>query len=97
MVFIINRLKYDTDKMKLISEKCKYTYETSLFGVSYFSNAHNVKLWKSNNDRWLVTYTYSEIDSDRCGIALDTEDAKKLLLKYDYKKYEELFDDIEEA
>lgn len=26
MVFVIDNLKYDTDKMELISENCEYTY-----------------------------------------------------------------------
>lgn len=26
MIFVIDNLKYDTDKMELISEKCEYTY-----------------------------------------------------------------------
>lgn len=28
MIFVINNLKYDTDKMELVSEKCEYNYLT---------------------------------------------------------------------
>ena len=32
MVFVINNLKYDTDKMELVSEKCEYNYLTVICG-----------------------------------------------------------------
>lgn len=32
MRFVINNLKYDTDKMKLISDKCEYNYLSVMFG-----------------------------------------------------------------
>lgn len=96
MVFVIDNLKYDTDKMELISEKCKYSYtwvfiltdtEMTLYGK-------DVKLWKSKKGNWLLTYhtgSYSK------GVKLLEEDVRKLLLKYDLQKYEELFGELEEA
>lgn len=30
MIFVINNLKYDTDKMELISDKCEYWYKGEL-------------------------------------------------------------------
>lgn len=32
MIFVINDLKYDTDKMELISKKCEYTYTCMMMG-----------------------------------------------------------------
>lgn len=31
MIFVINNLKYDTDKMQLISDECEYWYKGELF------------------------------------------------------------------
>ena len=42
MIFVINDLKYDTDKMELVSKKC---------------DGHDVQLWRSVRGRWLLTYT----------------------------------------
>ena len=47
MIFVINNLKYDTDKMELISDKCEYTFDVLIFGVSIKYYGKNVKLWKS--------------------------------------------------
>lgn len=33
MIFVINNLKYDTDKMELISDECEYWYEGELLGT----------------------------------------------------------------
>lgn len=33
MKFVINNLKYDTDKMELISEKCKHFYKAIFWGT----------------------------------------------------------------
>lgn len=43
MVFVIKKLKYDTDKMKLISERCSYSYEDKCFGATLRYNGRNVK------------------------------------------------------
>lgn len=96
MVFVIDNLKYDTDKMELISEKCKYSYTwvMSLTNIEMRSYGKDVKLWKSKKGNWLLTY---RTDYDSIGVKLLEEDAKKLLMKYDLSKYEELFGELEEA
>lgn len=33
MIFVINNLKYDTDKMELISDECEYWYKGELLGT----------------------------------------------------------------
>lgn len=96
MIFVIDNLKYDTNKMELISEKCEYIY-TSVFiltNTEVRSYGKDVKLWKSKKGNWLLTYYTG---SHSRGVKLFEEDVKKLLLEYDLSKYEEIFGEIEEA
>lgn len=96
MIFVIDNLKYDTDKMELISEKCEYSYTWifTLTNTEMSSYGKDVKLWKSKKGNWLLTY---RTDYNSRGVKLPEEDVKKLLLKYDLPKYEELFGELEEA
>ena len=96
MIFVIDKLKYDTDKMELISEKCKYTYTwtLTLINTEMSSYGKDVKLWKSKKGNWLLTY---RTDYDSKGVKLLEKDVRKLLLEYDLPKYEELFGELEEA
>lgn len=48
MLFVIDNLKYDTDKMKLISTKCEHRWKGSLTGL-YF-DAREVKLLEATKD-----------------------------------------------
>ena len=95
MIFVIGNLKYNTDNMELISEKCKYTYKDNIFRIIYY--AYNVKLWKSKKNNWLVTYTYDKKSTKNIGVSLSESYAKELLLRYDLEAYEKLFDELEEA
>ena len=96
MIFVIDNLKYDTDKMELISEKCEYTYTWmfTLIDTKMSADGKDVKLWKSKKGNWLLTYN---TDYTSRGVKLLEEDVKKLLLEYDLSKYEELFGELEEA
>ena len=96
MIFVIDNLKYNTDKMELISEKCEYTYDWkfTLANIGMRSRGKDVKLWKSKKGNWLLTY---RTDYASKAVKLLEEDVKKLLLEYDLQKYEELFGEIEEA
>lgn len=96
MIFVIDKMKYDTDKMELISDKCKYTYTWTfvLTNTKMKSYGKDVKLWKSKKGNWLLTY---DTGYDSNGVKLLEEDVKKLLLQYDLQKYEELFGELEEA
>lgn len=96
MIFVINKLKYDTDKMELISDKCEYTYTWTflLTDTEMRSYGKDVKLWKSKKGNWLLTYRTDYVAK---GVKLLEEEVKKLLLKYDLQKYEELFGELEEA
>ena len=95
MIFVINDLKYDTDKMGLISEKCEYIYTYTMFGSEFREYGKDVQLWKSVRGRWLLTYNrgYSTVYAK----ALTEQEVKNLLKKYDLDKYEKLFGELEEA
>lgn len=94
MIFVINNLKYDTDKMDLISEKCEYSYDSRFFNAQLRYSGKDVKLWRSKNNRWLLTYN---TDYKTVGKSLTEEEAKNLLIKNDLNKYEEIFGELEEA
>lgn len=96
MIFVIDNLKYDTNKMELISEKCEYIYnwKFTLANIEMSSYAKNVKLWKSKKGNWLLTFN---TDYTSKGVKLLEKEAKKLLMKNDLSKYEELFGELEEA
>ena len=96
MVFVIDNLKYDTDKMKLISEKCKYAYTWTftLTNTEMISYGKDVKLWLSSKGNWLLTYN---TDYSTLAVKFSVEQAKEILMKYDLEKYELLFGELEEA
>ena len=95
MIFVINDLKYDTDKMELISEKCEYTYTYMMLGSEFCGRGQDVQLRRSVRGRWLLTYTrgFSTVYAK----TLTEQEAKNLLKKYDLDKYEELIGALEEA
>ena len=95
MIFVIDDLKYDTDKMELVSEKCEYIYTYTMFKSKFGGYGKDVQLWKSVHGRWLLTYNrgYSTVYSK----TLTEQEAMNLLKKYDLDKYEELFGALEEA
>lgn len=98
MRFIINGMKYDTDKMEKIANVKKW-YGTRnallshLYG-DYIGIDYTCELWKSSKGNWLLTH---EQDYSSKGEAIEEEEAKKLLMKYAPDKYEELFEEIPDA
>ena len=92
MLFVIDNLKYDTVKMKLISTKCEYRWKGSLTGL-YF-DAREVKLFRSDKGRWLLVY---EEDYKTVGRAMTEEEVKNLLKRFDIDAYEKMFGELEEA
>ena len=95
MIFVINNLKYDTDKMSLISEKCRYKYESKSYLGTFYYYGKNVKLWRSKKDNWLLT---DETEMGRkVGEALPISKVRDLLLKHDLSVYEDIFGELEEA
>ena len=95
MIIVINNLKYDTDKMELVSEKCEYKYFSVICGDVCMFDGKNVKLFRSAKGNWLLTY---ERDWHKLfAIALNEEKAKDILLTHDLKAYEKIFGELEEA
>ena len=95
MVFVINKLKYDTDKMVLVSEKCSYAYNTYFLNSKIKYVGENVKLWKSAKGNWFLTY--EDYFENKYGKVMDKNEVEELLIKYDLEKYEEIFGELEEA
>lgn len=90
-VFIINNKKYDTDKMTLVGH-VKKDIESYFFGHKIY-NSFDCELYRSKKGNFLLVY-------ENCGLhgrALDKKEAKDLLMRYDYKAYETLYGEIEEA
>lgn len=103
MIFILNNKKYDTSKMQKIAIVYKnYKYEISPMLLSFqkdgFSSNFLIRkeceLYRSSKGNWLLVYRRN---SDFCGEAISEDEAKNLLIKYDFKAYENLFGAIEEA
>ena len=95
MLFIIDNLKYETEKMELVSEKVKKGVTTYIgFLDSKILNTYDAKLYRSTKGRYLMTWDQGY---NTCAMAIDEAKAKELLLKYDYRKYVELFGELEEA
>lgn len=95
MLFVIDNLKYETEKMELVSEKVKKCVTTYIrFLDSKIPNMYDAKLYRSEKGRYLITW---EQGYSVYAMAIGEAKAKELLLKYDYKKYEELFGELEEA
>lgn len=98
MRFIINGLKYDTDKMEKIANVKKW-HETSnwilkqVYGQNIGSE-DSCELWRSQKGNWLLTWRQ---DCSSKGQAIEEEEAKELLMRYDCEKYEELFEEIPDA
>ena len=85
-----NMVKYDTDKMELVSNKVKYTCK-NIFGLTALWSG---ELYKSKKGNWLGVVQKGlekEIGT------VDEETVKKMLMKYDVDKYEEIFGELEEA
>jgi hypothetical protein len=94
MIFVIDNLKFDTSKMELVSRRCQYNYESAFLNCTVNYTGKNVKLFRSKKGNWLLTY---ETDYKICGVRLQENDVKNLLIKYDVQMYEQIFGELEEA
>ena len=84
MIYVFDNLKYDTDKMDLISTKC-------IYALNIIYRPVDVSLYKSINGRWLIVFKQGG------ALAIDEETAKHMLLKCDLNTYEKIFGELEEA
>jgi hypothetical protein len=100
MIFIINGLKYDTDKMKKVADVKKWYQRDNIFTRSIFpgqkvGRTDDCELWKSKKGSWLLT---RERDYGvHSGEAIEEAEAKELLMQYAINKYEKEFGKIPDA
>lgn len=97
MRFIINGMKYDTDKMEKIANVKKWYATSNVLLRAIYGDVGNefiCELWKSSKGNWLLTHDQDYVSK---GEAIEEEEAKKLLMKYAPDKYEELFEEIPDA
>lgn len=99
MLFIIDKLKWDTTKMEIVSKKIQYTFTTrsKLLNLDYVYDAVDPTIWKSKKGRYLLTYKGEASDILYSAKVLTENEVKDLLISYDVEKYEEMFGEIEEA
>lgn len=91
MIFIKDRLKFDTEKMELVSYECRVENPYSFF----VGETVDCELYKSKKGNWLAVY---ETPSDTWHSIRMTEDqAIDLLLSYDIGAYERVFGELEEG
>lgn len=87
MIFVKNNLKYDTDKMELISDRINNC--NCIFPIK------KAKLYKSTKGNWLFVVTFGNGRNN--ANALSEKEAKEILIKNDIEAYEKEFGEIEEA
>ena len=90
-VYIINKKKYDTNKMKLVSNKFRYEYKVSHPILGTLTHiTYDTGLYRSKKGNWLVAF-------DGYARTITEKEAQNMLLKHDYKAYEKQFGELEEA
>lgn len=95
-VFVIDGKKYDTNKMSMIAHVKKWCKNdlASLMAGRELGGYCDCKLYRSEKGNYLLV-------KDECGRllgeAIDETEAKQLLMCYDYKAYEKIYGEIEEA
>lgn len=91
MIFVDaeNKLKYDTDRMELISDKVKMEVGRP-FRISV-----NAEIYRSKKGRWLGVAKW--MDGDEEARVLEENEVQQFLLKYDVGAYEKIFEKLEEA
>ena len=100
MKFVINGMKYDTDKMERVATVKKwYKNDSALIQIMFpeqeVGRTYSCELWKSEKGNWLLTH---EMDySKSMGEAITEEKAKELLMRYATPIYEEMFGELPEA
>ena len=91
MIFVDaeNKLKYDTDRMELVSDKVEMEVGRP-FRISV-----NAEIYRSKKGRWLGVAKW--MDGDEEGRVLEENEVQQFLLKYDAGAYEKIFGKLEEA
>lgn len=95
MIFIINNLKCDTDKMELVAEHLKIVINKLGYLLGVVS-AEDCSLYRSINGRWLVVTSYNVghiiTENEVKNVLLDPLNCDECL-----KIYEHYFGELEEA
>ena len=104
MIFIINGLKYDTDKMDLLSDKTRTFVKAEGFELDFarringdngdYGRYVDSKIYVSKKGNYLEVF---EKGGYNCGRAISEKEAKEKLTEYDFEKCEEIFGEYEEA
>lgn len=100
MKFVINGMKYDTDKMERVAGVRKwYQNESALMEMLYpgkeVGSTYKCELWRSEKGNWLLTH--EEDFGTKYGEAVTEEEARKLLMGYATATYERMFGELPEA
>lgn len=90
-VDIENKVKYDTDKMELVSTKIRVEYGRPFWDTQSF---RSVKLYRSKKGKWLAVAEGKNLEVP---VMVSEEKAEEMLIQYDVNKYEEIFGELEEA
>lgn len=97
--FVIQNKLYDTSKMKLIGRVKKwYEYRGLLIKRIYgegVGKEYDCELYRSEKGNWLLTHEGENFQI--MGEAINEEEAKQLLMRYDYEAYAEVYGNLEEA
>lgn len=61
MVFVINYMKYDTDKMEKVADVKKWyevdnIFSRALYGGERVGRYYRCELWRSEKGNWLLTH-----------------------------------------
>lgn len=100
MKFVINGMKYDTDKMERMAKVQKwYKNDSALTQIMFpgkeVGRTYSCELWKSEKGNWLLTH--EEDFQKKYGEAIGKEEAKELLMRYASAVYERMFGELPEA
>lgn len=96
--FIIKNKVYDTSKMTLIGRVKKWYEYKGYFMKRIYGEGYGAKydcdLYRSEKGNWLLVHDGEGL----CiGEAISEEEAKSLLMKYDYDVYAKEYGELEEA
>lgn len=96
--FVIQNRLFDTSKMELIGNVKKwYEYSGYLLQRIYGTGVgreYDCKLYCSEKGNWLLTH---EGEGCLTGEAISEDEAKTLLMRFNYKAYSEKYGELEEA
>lgn len=100
MEFVINGMKYNTEKMKMVAKVKKWYKVDNLFSRAAFpgkevGRVYDCELWKPEKGNWLLTH--EEDFNTKYGQAIEEEEAKALLMRFATSVYEEMYGELPEA